>query len=129
VLRAQIPFALPVSKDASVAATAPTSVSRVELDQATTARFRAVAKRHGATVTQLLNVLLALAEVQSALEWAAAGDSDQYAQAAVAYAQATHVFFAFTFVNHVRPFAACLCPPRLTCGMAAAQARAGAPYA
>jgi hypothetical protein len=75
----------------------------LKLSKDETASFRALCRQHSTTATNAINALLSLAEVESALEWAMKNqDAETYEKTVGAYDMATHVLFAFTFMNHVR---------------------------
>jgi hypothetical protein len=81
--------------------------SLLKLTREETAAYRTACKKRGRTATHLMNALLVLAELETALRWAIVhGGEDILAQTAGAYEQATHILFAFTFINQV-VFATC----------------------
>jgi hypothetical protein len=98
-----MPFMPPLLEDTLGPAGEHISISRIVLSADDTVSFRAAAKRHGATVTQVFNALLALADLETTLRLTTSGDADVYEKTAAAYDQATHVLFAFYFISHVRP--------------------------
>lgn len=72
------------------------------LDAAQTARLRALCRRHGRTVTQTVDALFAVADVEASLAAAKARGDAPFAAAADAYEAATHWLIALGMKDQVR---------------------------
>lgn len=71
------------------------------LDNEQTARFRAVCKLHGRTVTQVIDAAFAIADVEAVLQGARAHGEEHVKSVVGVYEQATHWLIALSFKDQV----------------------------
>ena len=95
-----VPFLSPIIANKNIVPGQSNNVSALlVLTEAETAKYREACRRNGVTVTDLMLALIALAEVEMALQLAI---KNKDAAAADPYEQATHFLIGFYFMNHVR---------------------------